>query len=199
MRFFNKIKWILGISVVFLLIITTNLIDRNNFITVRDSVATIYEDRLIAKDIVFDISLLINEKKLANVLEDSIFFKNKNSAVNNNIDQLLLKFESTKLTTKERSVFLNLKEELNELYKKEVNTSKNKTEINSQIEAVEYTLQALSNIQIQEGAVQLSLSKKALDSIELFTKLEIYFLIFLAVIIQIIILYNPKDKKPEED
>lgn len=74
MRFFNKIKWILGISVVFLLIITTNLIDRNNFITVRDSVATIYEDRLIAKDIVFDISLLINEKKLANVLEDSIFF-----------------------------------------------------------------------------------------------------------------------------
>lgn len=199
MRFFNKIKWILGISVVFLLIITTNLIDRNNFITVRDSVATIYEDRLIAKDIVFDISLLINEKKLANVLEDSIFFKNKNSAVNNNIDQLLLQFESTKLTTKERSVFLNLKEELNELYKKEVNTSKNKTEINSQIEAVEYTLQALSNIQIQEGAVQLSLSKKALDSIELFTKLEIYFLIFLAVIIQIIILYNPKDKKPEED
>ena len=62
MNFFNKIKWILGILIVFVLIITTNLIDRNNFVRVRDSVVTIYEDRLIVKGIIYDISKTIQEK-----------------------------------------------------------------------------------------------------------------------------------------
>jgi len=54
MRFYNKVKWVLGILIVFILILATNLIDRNNFIRVKDSVVTIYEDRLIASDLVFE-------------------------------------------------------------------------------------------------------------------------------------------------
>jgi len=53
MAFYNKAKWILGILMVFVLIIATNLIDKNNFLKVRDSVVTIYEDRLVAKDLIF--------------------------------------------------------------------------------------------------------------------------------------------------
>ena len=56
MAFYNKLKWILGIFVVFLLIVATNLIDRNNFVRIRESIETIYEDRLIADDLIFELS-----------------------------------------------------------------------------------------------------------------------------------------------
>jgi hypothetical protein len=47
MTVFNRLKWILGILMVFVVILATNLLDRNNFLRVRDSVVAIYEDRLV--------------------------------------------------------------------------------------------------------------------------------------------------------
>jgi len=43
----------------------------------------------------------------------------------------------------------------------------------------------------------MTLSQRAIDDVELFTQIEIYSLIFLAIIAQIIILYNPK-RDPED-
>lgn len=40
----------------------------------------------------------------------------------------------------------------------------------------------------------MSISKQALDTVELFTQIEIYILVLLAIIIQIIVMYNPKAK-----
>lgn len=54
MAFYNKLKWILGITLIFVLIIATNLIDRNNFVRISNVVTTIYEDRLIASDLIFE-------------------------------------------------------------------------------------------------------------------------------------------------
>mgnify|MGYP006207280059 CR=1 FL=1 len=65
MNFYDKIKWVLGILMVFVLIITTNLLDRNNFVRVKDSVVSIYEDRLIANDLIFEISNSIKQKEIA--------------------------------------------------------------------------------------------------------------------------------------
>lgn len=78
MTFYNKIKWVLGILMIFILILSTNLIDRNNFIRVEDSVVTIYEDRIIANDLIFDISKSIHEKEIAIVSSDSSFFTHTN-------------------------------------------------------------------------------------------------------------------------
>jgi len=40
----------------------------------------------------------------------------------------------------------------------------------------------------------MSITKRALDSVELFTQIEIFILVFLAIVIQIIVMYNPKEK-----
>ena len=68
-----------------------------------------------------------------------------------------------------------------------------KSTLNSQISNVKENLYDLSEIQLNEGKKQMSISKKAIDSVELFTQLEIYVLIFLAIIIQIIVIYKPKE------
>ena len=62
MSILNKAKWIIGILLVVGLIIATNLIDKKNFEQIRNSVVTIYEDRLLAKEIIFEISALVHEK-----------------------------------------------------------------------------------------------------------------------------------------
>lgn len=198
MTFINKLKWVLGILVVFLLIVTTNLIDRNNFVQVKESVETIYEDRLVAKNLIFEMLRSVQEKEIAVVSTDTSFFNKHNKYVNADINKYINKFEGTKLTSTESEVFENLKNNLNLLYSaekayvKDDNPSSKK--VMSQIEKIKQDLLDLSEIQLNEGSRQMSISKKALDNIELFTQLEIYLLIALAIVIQVVVIYNPKNK-----
>lgn len=199
MTFFNKIKWILGILLVFVLIAITNLIDRNNFIRVRDSVVTIYEDRLVAKELIYEMSKSVNDKKIALVSKDSVFFKEKNLKVNTQIKGFLSRFEQTKLTTEEGKTFEDLKSNFNSLFNSEHSSLDQNLENSSAslalISDIKDNLDDLSKIQISEGSKQLAISKKAINTVELFTQIEIYLLVFLAIVIQIIVIYNPKAKQ----
>lgn len=198
MTLYNKLKWILGILMIFVLIITTNLIDKNNFVRVRDSVVTIYEDRLIANDLIFEMLKSVQQKEIAVSLSDSAFFQNQNSKVNNNLQSLVSRFEQTKLTSEEAKVFKDLKGNVRSLIDSEsqfLNSDySNHSQIMSHIESLKTNLNDLSEIQLNEGSRQMSISKRALDTVELFTQIEIYILVFLAVLIQIIVMYKPKEK-----
>lgn len=198
MTFYDKVKWILGILLVFVLIVTTNLIDRNNFVRVKDSVVTIYEDRLIANDLIFEISKLIQEKEIAAVVSDTHFYAQKNQAVNTNIQGFIARYQETKLTKEERIVFENLKSDVEILFKIEsefiATGFEDKSKLINHIFEIKEDLYNLTKIQLEEGKRQMSISQKAIETVELFTQIEIYLLVFLAVIIQIIVMYNPKKK-----
>jgi hypothetical protein len=197
MTIYNKLKWILGILMIFVLIIATNLIDKHNFERVRDSVVTIYEDRLIANDLIFEMLKSIQKKELALSVSDSTFFKNNNSKVNDNLQDLVSKFEQTKLTNKEAVVFKNLKSNVGLLIDSEKqflnSDDNNRSQIINHIDSLKTNLTDLSKIQLNEGSRQMSISKRALDTVELFTQIEIYILVFLAILIQIIVMYKPKE------
>lgn len=199
MTFFEKIKWTLGILMVFVLIISTNLIDRNNFIRVKDSVVSIYEDRLIANDLIFEMSKLVQKKEIAIVISDAGFYSQKNDGVNQDIQRLMSRYLETKLTAKENIVFGDFKENIQTLVLMEsvfVETEmKEKEALLNHIFKIRENLDDLTKIQLEEGKRQMSISQKAVDTVELFTQIEIYFLVFLAVVIQVIVMYNPKKKK----
>jgi hypothetical protein len=194
MSFYNKIKWILGILLIFILILSTNLIDRNNFVRVKDSVVTIYEDRLIANDIIFEISKSVHEKEIALALSDSVFLSQTNIKVNDTIQSLIKRFELTKLTLEERKIFDDLKNNLQSLVTSEnrfVNSGfANRNDVLKHLSKIKNNLDALSKVQLSEGRKQMSISKHAIDTVELFTQIEIYLLVFLAIIIQIIVIYK---------
>lgn len=199
MTVLNKIKWVLGILMIFVLIIATNLIDRNNFLRVKDSVITIYEDRLVVNDIIFEFARYVQEKEIAMVTVDSSFYSDRNMAINDKIQNLIIRYEDTKLTKEEEKVFNEFKENLDGLASQEVafvqSDLTQKTPLQTKINEVKENLHDLSKIQLSEGGRQMNISKKAVDAVELFTRLEIYVLIFLAFIVQVIILYNPKTKE----
>jgi len=52
----NKIRWFLAVSVVFVVVLATNLIDENNFEKVEQSVDNIYNERLLAKEILLELA-----------------------------------------------------------------------------------------------------------------------------------------------
>ena len=45
---------------------------------------------------------------------------------------------------------------------------------------------------MEEGKRQVMISEKAMSSIELFTQMEIYVLLGLAILVQILIMYKPR-------
>jgi hypothetical protein len=198
MTFYSKLKWILGILLVFVLIVTTNLIDRNNFIRVKDSVVTIYEDRLIAKNIIYEISKAIQVKEMAALTGDTAFYSGRRGEVDKQLERLISRFEQTKLTSEESTTFKKLIANLGSLSQAEeamVGAGfESKVEVLKHLAEIRQNLDDLSEIQISEGSRQLAISKRAIDTVELFTQLEIYLLVFLAIVIQIIVMYKPRDK-----
>lgn len=193
MTLISKIRWVLGILMVFILIITTNLIDRDNFRRINDSVVAIYEDRLVAKDLIFEFSRLIQEKEIALTAQDFHFYTGRNKTINTEIEGLTLDYLETRLTKKEERVFHELQDNLKILtaYEEEVQADRS-VAIMKQINIVKDNLHELSKIQLEEGRRQVAISKKAMATVELFTQLEIYFLIVLAILIQFIIIYKPR-------
>lgn len=198
MDFFNKIKWVAGVMLVFLIVLTTNLIDKDNFNKLRNSVITIYEGRVVASDIIFDIAILMQEKETALATADSAFMKEKNEVYNQNIQQFLARYEQTNLTEKEQQIFDQLKNNFDQTMKLEKALMEGSESSNiallQNIDQVVHNLYNLSKIQLKEGERQMLKSNKTMETIDLFTKLEIIFLVLIAIVIQVIILYKPKEE-----
>lgn len=195
MGIYDKLKWILGICMIFVLIITTNLIDKNNFVRVRDSVITIYEDRLKADELIFKMLEIVHSVELELIKSDSLETKHIGLT---KLQTLISKFEQTKLTSEEAKIFSDLKENTTSLQDIEVSLAvKNlaeKNNLHGLINEIKINLRDLSKIQLDEGSRQFSIINRAVETVELFTQIEIYILVFLGVLVQIIVMYNPKKK-----
>jgi hypothetical protein len=196
MEIISKIKWVSGVLLVFVIVLMTNLIDKNNFSKLRYSIATIYEDRIVANDLIFEMSLLIHEKEIAVAMSDSSFFHEKNDKVNQDIQALIERYEQTKLTREEKEIFSDLKNNLTTLEgleKEFINSgSENKVGLFNGINDIVYNLYDLTKVQLKEGRRQMALSNETMETIDLFTQIEIIFLVLMAILVQIIILYKPR-------
>ncbi len=200
MTLFTKIKWVLGIMVVFLLILMTNLIDRQNFVVVKDSIETIYADRLVAQDIIFDLYQSVLEKEVLYAKAADLPPKNRLSTIDARVTQSLELFATTKLTEREKVIFTQLQQTVADLRRLETTVVAEQSApeaISEQLTAVKEQLTALSAVQLSEGKQQLFKSQKAIGSAELFTQLEIGALIVLALAIQLILLYTPRVAEQE--
>lgn len=191
---FTKLKWILGILMVFVLILGTNLIDRDSFSKMRNSVVTMYEDRIIASDIIFELSQIVHTKERALIQLDTAFYGHPNAQLNAQLSTLADRYDHTSLTGDEQSAWRKVKASIRQLSEREAAFVEsgfiNAAPVERQVSNIQTQLQALAKIQVVEGERQRNLSQEAIDTVELFTHIEIYMLVFLAVCVQIIILYK---------
>ncbi len=201
MSVFEKSKWFLAVLCVFLIILATNLIDKDNFLRVEKAVENIYNERLLAKELLLGVSIQFHEKELAYALNDSTYLQSKNDAVNAKISELLQMFDRTGATRKEGVILDDLNGNHAKLIHLESNIQLKDTLYSSNcadiFSAINTNISELSAVQVKEGKNQKFYARDALDTAKLFSKIEIYVLIFLALALQVVILYNPKEKSNE--
>ena len=198
MNIFNKLKWFLAVLGIFLIILTTNLIDKKNFLRVEESVEIIYNERLLAKEILLNVSIQFHQKELAYALNDSNYLQYQNDAVNSKISELLRMFVRAKSTKEEEIILDDLNENHARLIELESKSQLKERLYSSDcvqiFSAINANISALSAEQVKEGKLQKFNARDAVERIKLFSKIEIYILIFLTIVLLGIILYNPKNK-----
>ncbi len=193
----DKVKWVLGIVVVFLLVLTTNLVDRQNFRKIQDSIETIYADRLVAQDIILRITRHIwaaEREYMASEGEARPPQTARLAAGIDGIAQEMDRFAATTLVPEEEVLFARLRTTLGELQEQETAFARGESSrqaVRYATDGVKEALADLSDIQMKEGRRQLHVGKQALSLANLFTQLEIGALIILALAVQVIILYSP--------
>ncbi|HKK76838.1 MAG TPA: hypothetical protein VJ953_17310 [Saprospiraceae bacterium] len=197
MEIINKIKWALTLLLVFFSILATNLIDKNNFRKIKTSVVTIYEDRIVANDLIFEYLLLTHEKELALAASDQTFFSQRNPEVNQELNRVTEQYEATKLTKDEAISFGALREDLDQLMVMEesINISTPKEAYRLLLSDIKKNLDKLAQIQLEEGRKQMTMSRNTFKEVESFTRIENYCLIALAILIPIIIFGSTRPLK----
>lgn len=198
MTILTKIKWTSALLVVFLLILATNLIDQDHFRKVRQSIVTIYEDRLVVKDYIYDLAMILSDKRYAIAIKDQDYLQTKASEDNAKMFSTVESFYRTKLTLDEKKILDSFNTKLVDFVNNEqeqLNGLQIESDIISkQITALKRDLQLLSDIQMKEGKKQISIANRSVNSIDLFTRIEIIALIIIGITIQIVIFYSPKPK-----
>ncbi len=130
-------------------------------------------------------------------MNDSTYLQNQNDTVNVEINKLLEMFDRVGSTQKEDLVLKKLNKNHARLIQLEANLLSKDTLYTSEcaevFSAINTNITELAALQIKEGRNQKFLARNALDTVQLFSKIEIYFLIFLGLLLQIIILYKPKN------
>jgi hypothetical protein len=202
----KKLKWVVGLAVVFLLILTTNLLDRKEFKIINESVRTIYNDQMVAQDLIFKMSLLLEQKSVAVASGDATFFAIRNNEINRELNQLIEQFKQTKLTKPEEESLLEFSSHLRNLIETEQQFITNDQDALTQqarilmvspIADLSRELYVLSKIQMKEGKEEMRRSTESANKVTSLANLEIIFLILIGIIIQIIILMPTR--KLEED
>lgn len=191
----KKLKWTAALLIVFLLIIATNLVDRQHFRRVKESVVAIYEDRLVVKDLIFELKLLVDQKKLALLTEDDAFFTQRNEQVNDSISAMIDRFYATQLTAEERDYLNSFAEKAQSLpaLEKDLNKdSSGRAELTKALASIEADLYVLSKIQLTEGKKQLMKANKSVSAMDYLTGLEVIALVVIGAFVIFIWIYKPK-------
>ena len=174
---------------ILLMIAMIGYMHKKHLSDMEETVTAIYEDRLVAKDYVFFLTKTINTKKLA--LNSSDELVEEVVIANHTIDQLLVSFENTKLTSEESALFLKLKDEIDLSFEFESQIIHNPMltqremviqQLNNQYDLILADLEDLSEIQLYEGKRRLESSNKVMASNRITSRLEIALLIVVVLV-----------------
>ena len=194
MSLYNRINIGLALAIVFLLVFATNRLDKRHFETVQNTVISLHTDRVIAQDLIYKMNLIIYNKQLSLLGENS---KNASNNLNDDFNLLIENFSETKLTKKESQIFEKLQGDFKTLTNLETKKLENKEELLANINIIKSDLIKLSEIQIKESKSLTSIAQKSLDTTNLMSNLEIGFLVLIGLIIQFTIFYRVKKSKTE--
>lgn len=187
----RRLKFFLVLGISFLLILIANLIDYNYILNVRHNVNSVYQDRVVAQDYIYQLNNLFHQKQLS-LTENtpSVYSESQNDS----IDRLLASFAETELTPNESNFFVALQKNYVELVSLENVLSAQNTahavreDIKRELHEIKRNLDDLEGVQFTEGGQMTQLSNRSLGMNAFLSKLELAFLIVNGAVILYMVL-----------
>ena len=187
----QKMKIALSMAFVILLVLATNFLNKLHFNELQDSFNSVYKDRLMAEIYIYDMTMLLNEKK--SLSNDSTSISHAiQKPVNDSIQQIIRAYENTFLTQEEGIYFDKLKDVFDKTVRVEKTFATQGDSIDlpllkGQYREFQLHLSELSEVQRKEGKRLIDESRKIVATSRLTLQLELVILIVIGVIIQILI------------
>lgn len=179
----------MGLVMVILLVFITNRLDQKHFEEVQDKLSSIYYDRVVAQDYLFDLSSIFHDRQMRMTKLEILNFNNDQE-----IETLIEKFEETSLTRKEKELFERLKENVNDL-KALGNTTGQGAAAQATLDRIEILLADLSDIQLKESKSLKIQGQDSLDSSKLMSNMEMGIIILFGIVLQFVLFQGGKKKK----
>lgn len=184
------------LAIAFLLVFASNRMDQRHFTTIQNTVNSVYKDRVVVQNLIYELSTIFHKKELRYIL------KNKDIKArgleNKKVEEILATFRETELTSKEYNLLVKLStafEDLVSIEGKVFNTSstdQEKESVLSSIKAMELKLDGLAKIQLEESKQLTGLSNKSLGMNVLMSRLEVGFMIVIGIFMMALIFYPVK-------
>lgn len=203
-----KTKIAIALILVLFLIFAKSLVDKSNVDELEASFVTVYEDRLVVQDYIFNITELLFRMRLvvANTesFEQYLAVKNQVIDYHEQILAIISSFERTYLTPKEEKYLNDFKELVSKkleiqsyfisLETSEKNYENSVLRFNSDFERVFNDLKELSKIQLLEGKKLANLSYRIKARSDIWLQFE-YAVLFILLIIISMIIYSSRGIK----
>lgn len=194
----NKLTASIVLLALCLLVLLSNYLDRLHTENVKNSISTMYEDRLIVEEYIFKMTqntYQIREAlNTADVFKDDVIVKKFIDNIKNTFDS----FSKTKLTENEKLTADALKLQISELNK--ILLSNNKVSLKYTDEILN-TLNKLSEIQLDESKLIMKQVEDQYASIKASSEFAFAIIIVILIVLQILVfsgeslipLFKPKD------
>ncbi|MBD0852212.1 MCP four helix bundle domain-containing protein [Maribacter arenosus] len=193
----QRIQIGLIMTIAFLLVLGSNRLDSRHFSTIQTTVNSVYKDRVVVQDYIYQLSTIFHNKKLKLIKN---YNDNTITSENEKAQLLLIDFGITKLTQKESSLLNELNRQFSKLQELEDKIVQPSNEIEADLgivalktlDEMQRNLDALAKIQLSESEQLTELSNKSLGMNILLSKLEVAFMIIIGVAILFLIFYPVK-------
>ena len=191
----SKFVFVFGLLCAFLLILFSGQANVRHFEKIQSSIEEIYEDRLVVKGIIFELSSLLHQKEIANISGDKSFYTGTNASVNAQIADHLRDFRATKLTPDEEKTLNRFSADFKELYaSEEAFDLSDGDELTNQLKSLHEDLKILADIQLSQGRLKMIVSTKTSDKMNTFARVENYMLVIILVLLLVIVFFVPRPK-----
>ncbi len=199
-KFSIKQRILVGLVLItaFLLVLGSNLLDRKYFSTIQESVKSIYDDRIVVQDYIYQLQDMAHEMEVA-LLKGEHVQGNERSE---KIKTLLLDFSKTKLTRDEARLLERLDRQFSGLARSGtgfVSTEGQQlteAKVLPQLAQIKQTLDGLEEIQLEQSNMLTQLSEKTLGINRTLSNLEVVFLVIIGISILVLAFYPVKVLKP---
>jgi transcriptional regulator with PAS, ATPase and Fis domain len=190
MKGFNSVLYALvALGVLY----AANRMDQRHFETAQHTLNSIHEDRVVAQDIIYQLSSVFNERHLKYITDTTSLPNNVGlSKQNERIENLVNQFKNTVLTNDEKFQLEQFQKNYQKLisYENSLNSSSTLTDIKNTFSSINENLDRLTEIQLSESKNLQALGQKSLDSNSLMSMTEIALMMVLATVILFFVFYK---------